>query len=237
MSISPHKKNIVYIVGNNTSVEEFVNDLASSLRVLRKEMPKTVVFCQRYEECSKMYRLFRHYLGDNFTEPPGISHRIASVRLVDMYTKCQEKDVKEEIIQSFCDPQGCLRIVIATIAFGMGLDCPDIRQVIHWGPSSDIESFLQEIGRGGRDGYVSCSQLYFADVDLKNCSDPMIKYCKSSDVCRRKLLFQDFDHPEQVTKPCIPCQCCDVCATNCHCELCTVGVNMVKYAFTVHTRD
>ena len=115
MSISPHKKNIVYIVGNKTSVEEFVNDLASSLRVLRKEMPKTVVFCWRYEECSKMYRLFRHYLGDNFTEPPGISHRIASVRLVDMYTKCQEKDVKEEIIQSFCDPQGCLRIVIATI--------------------------------------------------------------------------------------------------------------------------
>ena len=46
-----------------------------------------------------MYRLFRHYLGDNFTEPPGISHHIASVRLVDMYTKCQEKDVKEEIIQ------------------------------------------------------------------------------------------------------------------------------------------
>ena len=71
MSVSPHKENTVYYVGNNTSVEEFVNDLASSLRVLRKEMPKTIVFCRRYEECSKMYRLFRHYLGDNFTEPPG----------------------------------------------------------------------------------------------------------------------------------------------------------------------
>lgn len=59
-----------------------------------------------------------------------------------------------------------------------------------------------------------------------NGSKPMIKYCKSSDVCRRKLLFQDFDHPEQITKPCILCHCCDVCATNCYCELCAVSVNM-----------
>ena len=61
-----------------------------------------------------------------------------------------------------------------------------------------------------------------------NGSKPMIKYCKSSDVCCRKLLFQDFDHPEQITKPCIPCHCCDVCATNCYCELCAVGVNTGK---------
>ena len=56
--VMSHKKNIAYFVGNKTSVEEFMNDLVSSLSVLRKEMPKTIVFCRRYEECSKMYRLF-----------------------------------------------------------------------------------------------------------------------------------------------------------------------------------
>ena len=60
-------------------------------------------------------------------EPLGIFHRAVSVRLVDMYTKCQQRDVKEEIIQPFCR---CLQIAIATIAFEIGLDCPDIWQVI-----------------------------------------------------------------------------------------------------------
>ena len=125
------------------------------LHILKDSIPKTLIFCRRYE-WSMMYQLFWQYLGSNFTEPPGISHQITRFWLVE--TRCQDKDVKE-IIKSFCDQHGCLQIVIATIAFRMGLDCPDIRQLIHWGPSSDIESFVQEVGRGGRDGYVSCFKV------------------------------------------------------------------------------
>ena len=46
-------------------------------------------------------------------------------------------------------------MVICTIAFGMGIDCVYVRQVIHWGPSSDIESYVQECGRAGRNGLPS----------------------------------------------------------------------------------
>ena len=47
-------------------------------------------------------------------------------RLVDMYTKCTETSTKEEIVTEFSKKDGRLRIVIGTIAFGMGLDCPDV---------------------------------------------------------------------------------------------------------------
>lgn len=163
--ISPCKKNIFYIVKQKPTIETFVQDLVDSLRDLRTCMPRIIIFCRRYLECAQKYQLFEHYLGKEFTEPPGLTHNIAKCRLVDMYCKCTEPDVKEAIVSAFCAPNGNLRIVIAIIPFGMGLDCPDVCQVIHWGPSYDIESYVQETGREGRDGYLSCALLFYCNSD------------------------------------------------------------------------
>ena len=48
----------------------------------------------------------------------------------------------------------------STIAFGMGVDIPDVRTIIHYGPCSDIESYFQESGLAGRDGKESIALLY-----------------------------------------------------------------------------
>ena len=46
---------------------------------------------------------------------------------------------------------GLVRIVVATVAFSMGLDSPNVRRILHWGPPEDLEQYVQETGCGGRD--------------------------------------------------------------------------------------
>ena len=60
--------------------------------------------------------------------------------------------MKDTILTKFHNPRGTLRVVIATVAFGMGLDCPNVRRIYQWGASSDVEAYIQETGRAGRDG-------------------------------------------------------------------------------------
>ena len=60
-----------------------------------------------------------------------------------------------------------VRVIICTNAFGMGLDLPDVRLVIHWQHPASVEDYLQEFGRAGRDGKLSVAVTFVGEHDVR----------------------------------------------------------------------
>ncbi len=183
-------------------------------------MPRTIIYCRRQDECADLYLFFRDGLGSEFTEPYDVLDR-SGFRLVDMFTSCTDSDVKSDIISSFTAVEGTLRIVCATIAFGLGIDCPDVRQVFHVGAPADIASYIQESGRSGRDGNPALALLLKTPGKYwQGKSKAMVFYEDNSIKYRRDVLFYDMDNYSHIDLGSL-CLCCDICSKKCECGSCS----------------
>jgi len=102
--------------------------------------------------------------------------------MLDMYTRAATEDMKKKVLDSFIKPDGKLRVVIATAAFSMGVDCPDIRQVIHLGAPSVLEDYVQQTGRAGRDKQPATATLMYRSSH-RDVSKQMKPYATNTTKC------------------------------------------------------
>ena len=215
---SPDRPNFTYSVHAMSKLESTFGPCIQQLKEKRRNFKRLLIFCRTIKDCSQIYEMFLQQLGNNFTEPPNAPN-LSPFRLVDMYTSVTTPSVKKNIEESIKEESGILRVLICTNAFGMGVDCKGVHGVVHWRPPKDLESYIQETGRGGRDGQHTDVQLHYIEKkDFSSCDNNILSYCTST-TCRRKYLMSHFI--ENYTLPNFGgCKCCDICKLQCKCTLC-----------------
>ncbi len=142
----------------------------------------------------------------------------------EVRAKNQELFIKDEV-----------QIIVATIAFGMGINKPNVRYVINYDLPKSIEEYYQEIGRAGRDGLPSSALLLYSPQDIhkirwffQDSVSPekdeillqgMIKYA-TSPICRRKALLRYFG---EAYEPASTANSENSGNSNCCCDICSNG--------------
>lgn len=188
-----------HIVEKKNAFDQIVSYVRS------KKDQSGIIYCQSRDSVEKIAQKLRRLGFRALAYHAGMTD--------EMRAKNQEKFIRDDA-----------NIIVATVAFGMGIDKPDVRYVIHHDLPKNLESYYQETGRGGRDGLECECILFFSrgdwhkiryfidqkktkkerDIAFEQLSQ-IIRYCEST-TCRRNVLLSYFGENETE-----PCKNCDVC--------------------------
>jgi len=147
---------------------------------------------------------------------------------MEMFHSGSPESVKKHILDNISRCNGHIRVIACTIAFGMGVNCKEVHRVVHFGPAKNLECYVQECGRAGRDGQPSTCLLLHNGLLAAHCADDIKDYLSNDKECRRTFVYSYF--PGEFSSTVSGHQCCDICAKSCRCgqescsEPCTLSL-------------
>eukprot|EP00850_Spirogloea_muscicola_P014425 SM000103S09517 [mRNA] locus=s103:499035:503353:+ [translate_table: standard] len=183
--------NLRYLAKAYSRTSMFRQEMAQEVKQILVKGGSTIIYCSTVRDVEEVTASLRE-VG---VEADAYHAQLSNKQRLDVHRRFQ---------------RDLLQVVVATVAFGMGIDKPDIRRVVHYGCPKSLEAYYQESGRAGRDGLPSTCLLYFTRADFAKADFYVAgvqsahrkravlqaymaaqHYCNSS-YCRRAQLLQYF---------------------------------------------
>ncbi|OAQ72477.1 RecQ family ATP-dependent DNA helicase [Pochonia chlamydosporia 170] len=230
-----------------TATQNVIVDIKHNLGMVNCQ-----VFSQSFNRPNLYYEVRTKTSNSNATESiaslikakyrnvTGIVYTISRKQAEDVAQKLSGHGIAARHYHAGIDPQekvevqtswqkGDVKVVVATIAFGMGIDKPDVRFVMHHGLPKSLEGYYQETGRAGRDGKPSDCILFYGKADIRVLKkliadgdgndeqkerqmvmlNRVTAFCDNKSDCRRTEVLRYFGEdfvPSQCQKACDNCQ-------------------------------
>lgn len=224
---SYNRANIYLEVRDKTKYANPLRDIATFIKA-KYPLGSGIIYCSSRKQCESIASKLKIDYGFS----------------TDYYFSTISEKQKLEVQENFMN--GKIQILIATIAFGMGINKENIRFVIHYSLPKSFENYYQEIGRAGRDGKRSDAILYYninerrtldyllsksnGDSQVKSSNlrkiNQIISYCEEKAECRRVLALKYFGEVFTEEK-------CDKMCDNCNNSIETVDVDVSKLSITI----
>uniref|UniRef100_A0A8W8JI68 DNA 3'-5' helicase n=1 Tax=Magallana gigas TaxID=29159 RepID=A0A8W8JI68_MAGGI len=196
---SPDRENIKLFVESikmNEKISVTFSWLIDIVMDQAGECPRHIIFCPSIKLCSDVYFAFKVSLNE-------------CVNYIEMFHSCTTDQVKDAIREDMENKDGHIRVLIATSATGMGVNYKSVNNVIHYGPPKDLDGFIQQLGRAGRDDTQSYELLIYSSRHLRKLDTDMLDYAKNTETCRRKKMLES--HNSVPSADLVKHLCSDVC--------------------------
>ena len=219
----------------SNSTEKFEEELVWILSHIQgsNQQKKMIIYVRSINTCYNMFLWLVSAIGEDFFihGTPALQNR-----RVEMFHANTDEASKTRILEDFSKQSGSIQVLISTVAFGMGINLPDVDIVIHWGLPNSSLSYWQEVGRCARDGRPGYAICYAFKRSITKCTDESLKHLVKLESCSRCIVLKNFllegmglqdmdillqdipcsgDCEEQCM--CKNCKCCEVCYSQCKC--------------------
>ena len=179
------------------------------------ECKKTMVFCPTINSAARLHWWLPMTLdSDAFVD----GKRSHDQCMINMYHSHNDEETRLYVQSTFVKANSIIRVLVCTVALGLGIQIPDVRLVVHWGLTDSILQYWQEVGRAGRDGHPALAKAYIKPVAPHSKENPLRKAFSQGGCVRRALLDVFLGQHDDVHATC-GCKCCARCSQQCTCWL------------------